>query len=251
MTPRPITVAPSETIGGAAAILRTCRIRHLPVVVGHCPVGLLSGRDAIAADEHALVSDVMMTPPPAVSPATSLTRACEEMLARHASCLPIVDRGALAGIFTATDALRYASAALEADVRETGRSPHVAELMTPRPLLTIAPEATLASAWRLMRAANLRHLPVVVRDQIVGMLSDRDVLAAGHAWLRDHGDAPPMLVADAMSPRVSTIHPDRPASEAAGRLLRRRFGALPVVRGQELRGILTVSDFMYWILARA
>jgi len=251
MTPRPITVKPFESVGAAATIMRTCRVRHLPVVVGPRPVGLLSARDAIAADEHALVGDVMTAPSQTVPSTALVTRACKQMLGHHYSCLPVVDGDALVGIFTATDALRFANVALEADARETGRKATVAQLMTGRPLVTIAPEATLASAWQTMRASGVRHLPVVVRDQIVGMLSDRDVLAAGPDWLRDDTDAPAMLVADAMSPRVSTIHAEHAASEAAARLLHRRFGALPVVRGQELRGILTVSDFMYWILARA
>ncbi|HXU72306.1 MAG TPA: CBS domain-containing protein [Polyangia bacterium] len=251
MTPRPITVRPFETVGAAAAIMRTCRVRHLPVVAGNRPVGVLSARDAIAVAEHDLVGDVMTAPSQVVRASASVTQACETMLAHHYSCLPVVDRDALVGIFTATDALRFANVALQADAHETSRQPSVAHLMTARPLVTVEPEATLASAWQMMRAANLRHLPVVVRDQVVGMLSDRDVLAVGNGWLRDCEDAPAMLVADAMSPRVSTIHPDRPASEAAARLLRHRFGTLPVVRGQELRGILTVSDFMHWILARA
>ena len=60
-----------------------------------------------------------------------------------------------------------------------------------------------------------------------------------------------MIVADAMSRHVSTIDAESPALEAARTLLRRRFGALPVLRSNELRGMLTVSDFLYWILARA
>lgn len=254
MTPRPITVKAFETIGAAATILRTCRIRHLPVIGGEALgprlVGVLSARDVIAADTSALVGDVMAAAQ-AVPSTALVTRACEQMLANHFSCLPVVDNGALVGIFTATDALRFANVALEAEARETGRKSSVAQLMTARPLVTIEPKATLKSAWQTMRATNLRHLPVVSDDQIIGMLSDRDVLAAGHEWLRDDQDAPAILVADAMSTRVSTIHPDRAASEAAARLLRHRFGALPVVRGHELRGILTVSDFMYWILARS
>ena len=125
--------------------------------------------------------------------------------------------------------------------------------MTARPLILVEPAATLASAWHTMRSSGVRHLPVVREDAVIGLLSDRDVLAAGRAWLDDTA-APGrrvMLVADAMSTRLSTISADRPATEAAQTLLRRRVGALPVMRGRELRGMLTVSDFLYWILARA
>ena len=101
--------------------------------------------------------------------------------------------------------------------------------------------------------AKVRHLPVMRGEEIVGILSDRDVLAAGRQWLGNDSELGRrvMVVADAMSTRVSTITVDRPATEAAKTLLRRRVGALPVLRGRELRGMLAVSDFMYWILARA
>jgi acetoin utilization protein AcuB len=105
----------------------------------------------------------------------------------------------------------------------------------------------------MMREAHVRHLPVMQDEQIVGVLSDRDVLAAGREWMGDD-DAlgrRVLVVADAMSTRLSTISADAPAVEGAQTLLRRRVGALPVLRGRELRGMLTVSDFLYFILARA
>jgi CBS domain-containing protein len=231
--------------------MRTCRVRHLPVVAPAL-VGVLSIRDLVAADEEAPVGDVMSAPAQSVAPAASVSSACDKMLARDRSCLPVVQGSALAGIFTATDALRYAHVALEADARAMGRAEQVAQIMTPRPLVTAAPAATLTSAWRMMCAAGVRHLPVVSDDRLCGILSDRDVLAASRGSLRDHDDgAPAVRVADAMSTRLSTIGTDQPASEAAATLLRRRVGALPVLRGRELCGMLTVADFLHWILAHA
>ncbi|MGZ3438967.1 MAG: CBS domain-containing protein, partial [Polyangia bacterium] len=127
------------------------------------------------------------------------------------------------------------------------------QLMTPRPLVVTDPTETLLSAWARMRSAHVRHLPVMQESKIVGLLSDRDLLAAGRDWLDDSAapGARVMLVADAMSSRVSTMGADGPALDGARTLLRRRIGALPVLRGHELRGMLTVSDFLYWILARA
>ncbi|HEX8951382.1 MAG TPA: CBS domain-containing protein, partial [Polyangia bacterium] len=171
--------------------------------------------------------------------------------AAHHSCLPVLDGTRLCGIFTATDALRFASAALEDDDRVRRHAPEVAQLMTPRPLVVAKQTTTLVSAWQMMRANHVRHLPVLADGNVVGILSDRDVLAAGREALREQTLQPPMVVADAMSTRLSTIEADRPATEAAAILLRRRVGALAVMRKSELRGIITVSDFMYWILARA
>ena len=250
MTPRPITIRPSDTVAHAASVMRTCRIRHLPVVATEL-VGVLSLRDVVGADEDARVSEVMSAPVETIEPTTPLSVACERMLAAHRSCLPVIDGGRLAGIFTATDALRFAQGALEDASRAERRPPTVTQLMTPRPLVTATETTALQAAWQLMRNNRVRHLPVVAGGEVVGLLSDRDVLAAGREALRPATLEAPIVVADAMSTRLSTIAAERPAIEAATTLLRRRVGALPVLRGRELIGIVTVSDFLYWILARA
>jgi CBS domain-containing protein len=247
MTPRPITVARFETSRVAATLLRTCRIRHLPVLHQDVLAGVVSLRDVLPAPEDALVDDIMRAPAVTATADEPITRACERMLKERISCLPVTD-GRLNGIFTATDALRFAATAL-VDVRP---APTVEQLMTPRPLVVIEPGATLASAWQLMRDAKVRHLPVLSSGDVVGILSDRDVLAAGREWLDEAaaGDGHPLLAADAMSTRLSTTLAERPAAEAARVLLRRRVGALPVLRSRALIGIITVSDFLYWILSR-
>jgi acetoin utilization protein AcuB len=45
--------------------------------------------------------------------------------------------------------------------------------MTPNPV-TVAPDATLAEVWDLMRDRGIRHVPVVDAGTLVGMVSDRE-----------------------------------------------------------------------------
>ncbi len=251
MTRRPITIGPEESVAVAATLLRTCRVRHLPVAASGALVGVVSLRDLLAADDQQRIGDIMSKPVQTTRQDVAVEVAAERLLGRRISCLPVVDGDKLIGIFTATDALRFAGSALADEGRAQRRAPGVAQLMTPRPLLTVGERTTLAEAWQRMRDNHVRHLPVLAGDEVVGMLSDRDVLAAGRQALRVQTLQPAMLVADAMSTRLSTIDADAPATEAADALLRRRLGALPVLRGRELIGIVTVSDFMYWILARA
>jgi acetoin utilization protein AcuB len=258
MSRHPITVAPQESVEMAIGLVRTCRIRHLPVQVGHQVVGVVSVRDLLAAEPRATVKEVMSAPAQTSLPETPIAKAAERLLGKRISCLPVVEDGRLVGIFTATDALRFTVAALDEEANRIGRVPPVEQVMTGRPLTTVGPTATLGAAWRAMRAANLRHLPVTDgADSVVGILSDRDILASGRTFLDeaehagDGDDARAILVADAMSPRVITIDADRPAVEAARVLLRRRIGAVPVARHGALVGIVTVSDFLYWIVARA
>jgi CBS domain-containing protein len=88
-----------------------------------------------------------------------------------------------------------------------------------------------------MAQAEVRHLPVVEGDKLVGILSDRDLPAhAGHlAHTR---------VSAAMTPDPSTIGPHASAEEAARLMLRRRVRALPVVEGERVVGMISTDDVL-------
>ena len=100
---------------------------------------------------------------------------------------------------------------------------------------------TLGVAQAAMARHHIRHLPVVSEGRVVGMLSERDVLAA-----RARDDVPwwGVAVADAMHAPAQTVRPDDSLTEAAGRMGAARIGALPVVELGALLGIVTVSDVL-------
>lgn len=115
-----------------------------------------------------------------VSPAESLAAAAELMRRHRIDHLPVVERGALVGIVTATDLDAAApSAATTLTVREVrdrlSRIP-VSQAMT-RDVIAVAPETPLAEAARLMRDRDLGALPVVRGDEVVGILTVSDLLA--------------------------------------------------------------------------
>ncbi len=115
------------------------------------------------------------------------------------------------------------------------REPAVAEVMTRDPV-AIEPDATFATAVDAVDAYAIRHLPVVSGGRVVGVVSQRDLLA-----VRD----PSTLVCDFMSTPALTVHPDTPARDAAQLLLTRKLGCAPVVTGDgELVGIVTEADFV-------
>jgi CBS domain-containing protein len=268
---RPLTVRPDERLDIALSIMTSCRFRHLPVVENDALVGVLSIRDIYRADlshvttgegtraRHLRSIEVgqAMTPDPLTAPPTmTLLTAAHTLTRRRVSCLPIVDDGKLAGIITSTDFLEPAARALEAEAGTGGAPITVHRVMTHCPLEAVAPDDPLDVAHALMRAARIRHLPVVERGRVVGILSDLDLLAADGAALPHANDEAERLaaragltVADAMTARPITIGPEEPAAEAARLLARRRFGALPVLAVGRLVGIVTVSDFFYALLA--
>jgi CBS domain-containing protein len=101
---------------------------------------------------------------------------------------------------------------------------------------SVGPLDTLEHAQMLMQLRGIHHLVVVDRHQVVGLLSDGPLqtrIAEGVKY-----------VEDAMSRHVVTGTPDMTIREAANRMRGRADGALPVLRGRHLVGIVTVSDLL-------
>ena len=116
----------------------------------------------------------------------------------------------------------------------------VRELME-QAVTTIAEDDTLALASQLMKWNGIRHLPVMRDGRVVGMLSERDILA--HAF-PDHPLKQQALVREAMSSPVTIAPPHMDTIEAAAILVRDRIDALPVVQEGALVGILTATDLL-------
>lgn len=123
----------------------------------------------------------------------------------------------------------------------------VAELMTPQPV-AVAPSDSLEQARFLLERYPFRHLPVVDLTELVGMVSDRDLLLARSlpgARRRPDGARAPVRVHELMTTPVRTIEPSARARTAVRCLLEERIGALPVVTPPgRLVGIVTTSDFL-------
>jgi CBS domain-containing protein len=93
----------------------------------------------------------------------------KRMAERNVGAVLVLESGRLAGIMTERDLMR-------AVARGLGDGEVVGDCMTPDPD-TIAPDDTIAHAAVLMIHGGYRHLPVVDGDEVVGVLSIRDLLA--------------------------------------------------------------------------
>lgn len=112
----------------------------------------------------------------------------------------------------------------------------VADRMTPSPV-TIAPSDSLAEAQRKMHVGGFRALPVLRNGRLVGIVSDRDT----RPFLGHLADIP---VKEAMTRTVVTVRPETPLEHAAQMILRHKIGALPVLQGGELVGIISTTDIL-------
>ena len=122
--------------------------------------------------------------------------------------------------------------------------------MTPN-VITAAPTTTLADALSLTRGNRIRHLPIMEKDQLVGLVTDRDLrLAMPPVWASDadHNELRDAMhtrtVAEVMVKNIITTTPDTPIEEAARSLYEHRIGCLPVMQDDEVIGIITETDVL-------
>jgi len=126
-----------------------------------------------------VVADIMTPNPLTVTPRNAIRTAVNLMREGGFRRLPVVDRGRLVGIITDRDLRRAANSPFV--VREQWYDNfildhiEVGSCMTPNPL-TIAPAATVAEAARLMRDNKIGGLPVLADGQLVGILTETDLL---------------------------------------------------------------------------
>ncbi len=119
----------------------------------------------------------------------------------------------------------------------------ISEVMRPGPF-TIAETDCLGTAQFAMARAHIRHLPVMSGARLVGILSERDVLAARAFAADEARDWWAVSVHDAMHPAPQTAHPDDSLTEVAGRMAGAKIGAMPIVELGKLLGLATITDIL-------
>ena len=124
------------------------------------------------------VADVMTQASVSDSPTDTLRAAAETMWRQQTGSLVVTDGGRMVGIITERDLLKAVAHGVDLDVAT------VAEVMT-KSVRTATPDEPLRDAAREMAAHWIRHLPVVVNDQVVGVLSMRDVTGVFAALSKD------------------------------------------------------------------
>lgn len=125
----------------------------------------------------------------------------------------------------------------------------VAKIMSPVPVV-VEPQAPLGKVWRLMAEHQIRHVPVVSPDGLVGVISDRDVREALPSPMSETEATEFFAVTDriavweVMAEQVVTVTPHTSVAEAAHLLAGRKIGCLPVMEAGRLVGIVTETDML-------
>ncbi|WP_167358979.1 CBS domain-containing protein [Rhizobium bangladeshense] len=145
----------------------------------------------------------IMTPKPAtIGPNAKIWEAANAMLDHHVSGLPVVDQsGGLLGIISESDFLRrseihtdathglwrdfFSSRGELAEEYAKNFGSTVGEVMS-CPAVTVQPDASVEAAAELMAKKNIKRLPVVEGDELIGIVTRFDVMAALVRELASH-----------------------------------------------------------------
>lgn len=118
-------------------------------------------------------------------------------------------------------------------------------------LIIASPDTSLAEALILTQDNKIRHLPIVDKGVLVGIVSDRDLRSVGPSKLTNDDLAELLAntpIRDIMHKNVITAHPLDFVEDAASVIYEFKIGCLPVVQKGELVGIVTESDILHTLV---
>ena len=113
----------------------------------------------------------------------------------------------------------------------------VNEIMTADPI-SLGPSAPLSKAGELMKEHRIRHVPVAEDGKLLGLITQRDLLALASA------EDQYSTTGELMRQNVFTVSVDSDMRGAALLMQKHKIGCLPVVREGQLVGIVTDSDYV-------
>jgi CBS domain-containing protein len=114
-----------------------------------------------------------------------------------------------------------------------------------RRVVSVAPDDPLARALELMAEHGIRHVLVRRDDELLGIVSNRDVIRATGQTGKQNLLIHQTPVEKVMTPGpLESTWPGASMREAAGRMREARVSALPVLEGAELVGVITTDDLL-------
>jgi CBS domain-containing protein len=260
-----ISVPPTQSIIGAVEIMTKCGFRRLPVTDAGTKKlrGIITSGDVInfmgGGDKYKLVQirhggnllaavnesvrTIMTQQITTLAHDSRIRDAVDIIVQKKIGGLPIVDDdGVLNGIVTERDVLRVLGAE---------RSTLTVEDVMSSSLRVTSPDCTIANVARDMIQYRFRRLPVVSDDVLYGMVTATDImkyLGSREVFsLLTTGNVAEVMglpVRTLIAGDLFTTTPMQSINQAAREMLTRNIGALPVIEGSRLIGLVTEFDLV-------
>jgi acetoin utilization protein AcuB len=114
----------------------------------------------------------------------------------------------------------------------------VGQIMSQK-IVTISPDKGVGQALKLMQKHQIRHLPVMKRDRMVGWITSRDLREVLLASMLEE-----IKVGDVMVQAPISVTADTEVEEAARLIHEHKIGGMPVMEGDKLAGVITMMDLI-------
>jgi len=114
----------------------------------------------------------------------------------------------------------------------------IKDLMTNQ-VAYVSPNTPVAEAAQLMQKHNVGVLPVCEGQNVVGIITDRDIVVRNVAHQQDPNNTP---VSNVMTTRVEAVSPDTTLNQAAEIMAEKQVRRLPVMEENQLIGIVSLGD---------
>jgi CBS domain-containing protein len=260
-----ISVPPTQSIIGAVEIMTKCGFRRLPVTdAGSKKLrGIITSGDVInfmgGGDKYKLVQvrhggnllaavnesvrTIMTQQITTLAHDSRISDAVDIIVKKKIGGLPIIDDdGVLNGIVTERDVLRVLGAE---------RSTFTVEEVMSSSLRVTSPDCTIVNVAHDMVRYRFRRLPVVSDDVLYGMITATDImkyLGSREVFSRlttgNVAEVMELPVRTLIGGDLFTTTPMQSINLAAREMLTRNIGALPVIEGSRLIGLVTEFDLV-------
>ena len=111
---------------------------------------------------------------------------------------------------------------------------------------SIGPNAMVGDVIQLMDEKNVGALPVMNKDKLIGIVSERDCTRRVILKGKSFKETP---VNDIMTKQVLTVTPKDSITECMEIMTTNRVRHLPVLEGTNMVGILSIGDVLKWLLS--
>jgi len=250
MLPCSNSVRPNDLVTRVRALMRSTRLRSLPVIDDGKLAGIITSREVIqvtSTRSNITASGIMFPSRLIATPEMSLTGLAKQMVGLDVSDVPVIRSSSnktIVGLVKLEDILRRVAG-------KVSEKKLVGELMV-KDVLTCESEDEISKIWDLMEKKDYSGLPVVRYDrrkrlnEVIGMITRSDIIGSGTTRLSEESDKgrfkSPPKVSSLMKTPAKVVSPQTPLPEAIDVMIMKDYGRLPVVENGGLVGVLSRSD---------
>jgi CBS domain-containing protein len=255
---RYLEVVPQDTTAAAAA--ERMGVRRIGCVLVESndpkrgPFGIVTETDLV---RHVLakgldpaltmVDRVMVTPILTITGDRPMLDASQLMETNHVRHLCVAEAGEIVGIISVRDLVRSFVDAESGPVCELDKVYRPLSVLMATTLATIQSEASLLAAAQLMREKRIGSLLTVEAGEIVGIVTERDLVRKGMASNRDAGGT---HVGAVMSSPLLSIDVNRTIRDASKAMAEQGVRHLTVTENGKIIGVLSIRDLVKMVSVR-